>query len=157
MVPIMVGKNKSSLLFSHTINLQRLDANQPLIPLLRCIGLTRKERINIQHNCMTCDLIRKSLGWLILCSSGLVQDANYTCSWITIIILYFSLFIKSLMPILQRPFCLIQSPKLYLSLPLGGFEFISLNTCPIKTSTGRFLHQDLSCDDTVWGSFPHAN
>ena len=138
MVPIVAGKNKSSLLFSHTINLQRLDANQALIPLLRCIGLTRKERINVQHNCMTCDLIRNCLGQLILCSSGLVQDANYTCSWITIIILYFSLFIKSLMPILQRPFCLIQSPKLYLSLPLGRFWFISLNTCSIRTSLKDF-------------------
>lgn len=44
-------------------------------------------------------MVKKSLGWLILCFLGLVWDTNYTCSWFTITLLYFSFLSKCFIPL----------------------------------------------------------
>ena len=46
-------KISQTYFFPDTINLQRWDTNQPLIPLFRWIELTGIERINVKYNYVT--------------------------------------------------------------------------------------------------------
>ena len=52
---------------------------------------SNNEMINANYKCETWELINNIVGLLILCSSELVRDMDYTCSKSTMMIHYFSL------------------------------------------------------------------
>ena len=134
-------KISQTCFFPHTIiNLQKWDANQPLIPLLKYIGLTTNERINIKHKCIGWELVKKSLKRLILCSSGLVRDTGYTCSWIIVIILYCLFFSNVIIPLLQRSFHLIQPPGCILAFHFEGLDLFPLILVPSVRYWKAFIH-----------------
>ena len=55
---------------------------------MKHVWLTKNERVNTKHKCIRWKLVKKSLERLVLCSLGLIRSARYTCSCLTIILLF---------------------------------------------------------------------
>ena len=94
--------------------------------------------VNAKHKCIRWKLVKKSLERLVLCSLGLIRSAGYTCSCLTIILLFLLCSLIFSSPFYKGLSALYSLPGYILSLPLRGLEFVSLDTCPIRTSLKGF-------------------